>query len=297
MRAGGTASVILTDASGKPRANMNLKLRPRQWGDHIFRADDRPAVTDAEGRLTLNGIVPGLEYFIRDAQASLSQSGWWNLYNENRVLLAADGGPATAVTSPPTAEPPAGAISGVVVDSPGKPIAGASVTVENKDLLLLPQPQKIGGQIRQVIRADSTQTDSEGRFRFTDLTPGKTGLAVAAMGYRTEFVPSVSTGTEDLRVVLGEPRAYRHSGVVADISCRPVSGVEVTFIEETLSGPGKGKDGPRSRSARMNGASIGSTASAPATDSRRRFLYARKAGWHLGLRDGHDGGRPTGGSG
>jgi beta-lactamase regulating signal transducer with metallopeptidase domain len=188
-------------------------------------------------------------------------------------------------------------ISGVVVDVRGNPIAGASVTVENKDLLLLPQPEKIGGQIRRVIRADSTQTDSEGRFRFTDLMPGKTPITIAAAGYRTEFALSTATGTEDLRVVLGEPRPYRHSGVVADISCRPVADVEVTLVEETLSGPGKGKDEPPVTVHTNERGQYRFDRLLPPVDrqSVRRFLYARKAGYGAwGCEPDTTGGQATG---
>ncbi len=202
--------------------------------------------------------------------------------------------PATPL---PTAEPAGGAISGVVVDSRGTPIAGASVTVENKDLLLLPQPEKIGGQIRRVLRADTTQTDSEGRFRFTDLTPGKTPITLAAAGYRTEFALSTSTGTEDLRIVLGEPRPYRHSGVVLDISCRPVGGVEVTFVEETLSGPGKGEDVPPVTVRTDERGQYRFDRLLPPVDRQlvRRFLYARKPGYGAwGYEVDTTGGQPTG---
>ncbi len=217
--------------------------------------------------------------------------------SSRQSTTSAASGDFQPVTSPPTAKPAGGTISGVVVDSRGNPIAGASVTVENKDLLLLPQPEKVGSQIRQVIRADSTQTDSEGRFRFTDLTLGKTGITVAAAGYKTEFALSASTGMEDLRVILGEPRPYRHSGVVADISCRPVSGVEVTFIEETLSGPGKGKDEPpvTVRTNERGQYRFDRLLSPVDGRSVRRFLYARKAGYGVwGCEPDTTGGQATG---
>jgi beta-lactamase regulating signal transducer with metallopeptidase domain len=206
-------------------------------------------------------------------------------------------GPVTPVTAPPEAQRAGGEIAGVVLDFRGKPIAGASVTVENKDLLLLPQPEKIGSQIRRVLRADSTLTDSEGRFHITELTPGKTGITVAAAGYRTEFALSTATGTEDLRVVLGEPQPYRHSGVVADISCRPVAGVEVTFLEETLSGPGKGKDGPPVTVRTDERGQYRFDRLLPPVDrqSVRRFLYARKAGYGVwGCEPDTTGGQATG---
>ncbi|MGE5293608.1 MAG: carboxypeptidase regulatory-like domain-containing protein [Solirubrobacterales bacterium] len=90
MQKGQTASVVLRDKSGKPQANMPLIVLPRKWNNYLTRAEDRCATTDAEGKLTLDGVVPGLEYFIRDAKANLSQRGWWELYNENRVLLPSE---------------------------------------------------------------------------------------------------------------------------------------------------------------------------------------------------------------
>jgi beta-lactamase regulating signal transducer with metallopeptidase domain/protocatechuate 3,4-dioxygenase beta subunit len=492
MREGRTASVLLTDASGKPRANMNLTLRPRQWGDYVFRADDRSATTDAEGRLTLNGIVPGLEYFIRDAQANLGQSGWWNLYNENRVLLAA--GDVTPVSPPPPAtqqarrgssfprgatpgvrtgtewpisqggnghrywvvrvpegltwdeanaaaqarggylatitsaeenafvfalmqdaaywngprgpwiggyqtpgsglregwhwvtgepfvyspwspgqpndaggadetrleygwgattptdtwndqpdwfrdvysyvvesepggptqvgpaepvrgsaaqggndgegpqtrrialekssqvqnsaleNPKPGEISGVVVDPNGNPIIGAYVTLENRDLTQLPQPQKDSMRTGPVTREAFTQTDSRGRFTFARLNAGVIDLSVRAQGHRTEFLYGVSTGSTDLRFVLAEPRPYRVSGVVVDSRGRPLGDVRVTFTEETISGSGREKDRPpvTVRTDATGAFRFDRLLPPVAGPSIRRFLSARRQGYGVG---------------
>ena len=172
-------------------------------------------------------------------------------------------------------------LAGVIVDAAGKPIAGAYATLENLDLLLLPEPVRIESQTRRVMRANGTPTNAQGEFRFTDLAPGKTGVSVRAPGYRTEFARNLSTGTENLRIVLGEPRPYRLSGNVVDTSCKGLEGVEVTFIEETLSGPAKGSDAPplSLRTDQTGAFQIGRVL--PPVDGRsvRRSLFARKEGY------------------
>jgi beta-lactamase regulating signal transducer with metallopeptidase domain/Leucine-rich repeat (LRR) protein len=212
--------------------------------------------------------------------------------SDSSAVASGAGMTATA----PAPEDDGAGISGLVVDAAGKPIVGARVRVENKDLLLLPQPVTIHSEVRQVARPEETETDSQGRFRFTDLAPGKTGLRVSARGHRTEFV-AVATGTEGLRVVLGEPRPYRLSGVALDMSCRPVAGVEVTFIEETVSGPGQGSEAS-SVTLRTDdrGAYRFDRLLSPGDEpSVRRFLYARKAGYGAwGMQCDTTGGQPSG---
>ncbi len=281
MQEGRTASIILTDKSGKPRVNMALKLRPRKWEHYVFRADDRPASTDAEGRLTLDGIVPGLEYFLRDARANLSERGWWDLYNENRVLLPPEGSPAAPVTPTPTPEVAGTTIAGLVVDAAGKPISDARVGVENTDLLVLPEPKKFGSQMRKVIRDIDTRTDLQGRFHIADLNPGRTGISVWASGYRTESIPDIPTGTEDLRIVLGEPRPYQLSGVVVDDSGKGVPDAEVALIEETGSGRATAEGEPPA-TLRTDGAGafrLGRILLPADAKSGSHLLFARKPGY------------------
>lgn len=292
MREGARTSVVVTDKSGKPQANMALRIRPRKWDHHLFRADDRTVTTDAEGRLTLDGIVPGLEYFIRDAKANLSERGWRDLYNENRVLLPLDGGPAVLTLPAPQGD---GVISGAVVDPNGKPIAGAYVSLENTDLLLLPKPQKFGSQMRKVMRANGVQTDLQGQFRIADLNPGVTEIRVSAPRYRTEWIPNVAAGTEGLRIVLGEPRPYQLSGVVVDEASRGIEAVEVAFVEEATPGraPEEGNTTTTLRTDRTGAFRLDRTLPPVDWATARRSLFARKEGyavWGCDLDD--TGGQP-----
>jgi len=174
-------------------------------------------------------------------------------------------------------------ISGTVVDPNGNAIVEAHVTLEDKDLLQLPQPQKDDARTSPVMREASTQTDSQGHFAFAQLNPGITDLSAAAAGHRTEFLYGVSTGGADLRIVLAEPRPYRVSGVVVDGRDKPVPDVRVTFAEDTMSGPGRGKDGsPVTVRTDATGVFRFDRLLPPADgQSMRRLLYARKQGYGI----------------
>jgi len=119
-------------------------------------------------------------------------------------------------TPEPALDVPEDKIAGVVLDPNGQPIMDAQVTVENKALLLEPEPKQLGNRKALTIRWPYANTDKGGRFRFTDLNPGTTGL----------------------RTQLGEPRPatpYELSGIVQNEAGHPISDAEVILAEETRS--------------------------------------------------------------
>ncbi|MBN1359265.1 MAG: redoxin domain-containing protein [Sedimentisphaerales bacterium] len=87
MRAGQTAELPLTDRRGNPCANMEITVSPRMWGNHIPRADDLRGATDAEGCLKVDGIIPGMEYFLMDAKGSRSERDWPDKYYHDQLVL------------------------------------------------------------------------------------------------------------------------------------------------------------------------------------------------------------------
>jgi beta-lactamase regulating signal transducer with metallopeptidase domain/protocatechuate 3,4-dioxygenase beta subunit len=129
-------------------------------------------------------------------------------------------------------ESPNGEVSGVVVDQQGHPVANASVGIQNSDLLLLPEPMKLGGRMVPVMRPGHTQTDAQGKFCFTGLNPGTTGLSVVAAGYRSEHPKKISSHASALRIVLMRPSAYALSGTVVDDKGHPVCDAEIILADE-----------------------------------------------------------------
>ncbi|MBN1507118.1 MAG: redoxin domain-containing protein [Sedimentisphaerales bacterium] len=87
MQPGQIAEAMLTDRQGNPCASMTVNATPMMWGNHIPRAEDRRGTTDAEGRLRISGIVPGMTYFVMDARGSRSESGWWDKYYNDQLIL------------------------------------------------------------------------------------------------------------------------------------------------------------------------------------------------------------------
>ncbi len=120
-------------------------------------APERTAISDAEGRFRLSGLAHDLV----------------------RLRVRADGHPPLAVfAARPGADEPlvielsAGALlTGRVTDDTGAPVAAASVW-------LLPELQNRGQAVAWDSRDHATQTNSEGRFRFAHVTPGRWSLDV-----------------------------------------------------------------------------------------------------------------------
>jgi protocatechuate 3,4-dioxygenase beta subunit len=84
MQQGQIADVLLSDKQGKSCENLSVKIKPVMWGNRVFRADYHNARTDANGRLTINGIIPGMEYYVMDSRA---ESGPRDMYYTQTMTL------------------------------------------------------------------------------------------------------------------------------------------------------------------------------------------------------------------
>jgi hypothetical protein len=84
MQQGQVVDALLTDKRGESCANLFVKIKPVMWGNQIFRADYHNGQTDAEGRLKINGIIPGMKYYIMDSRA---ESGPRDMYYSQTVTL------------------------------------------------------------------------------------------------------------------------------------------------------------------------------------------------------------------
>ena len=156
----------------------------------------------------------------------------FNSYQE-AIKQLENGQPVEIRTTAPAVDILRDDISGFVEDQGGHPIGSASVSLLNKELVLLPNPMKFENKTHRVITNNfHTQTGSDGSFRLADLIPGRTDVVVKAEKYQTKTIKDVSTGTSGLRVVLDNPAAYKLSGRVADIEGNPVKDVQITLARD-----------------------------------------------------------------
>ncbi|MBN2588375.1 MAG: carboxypeptidase regulatory-like domain-containing protein [Sedimentisphaerales bacterium] len=234
MKEGQVADVLFTNEQGEPLINFPLGIMPKMWGNDVFRAEEHHGRTDAQGHLKINGVIPGMEYFIMDSRGNRSTSNWPELYfHDTKVLIPEDGQPVEIRTTAPAVEIMKEDISGFVEDQDGNPIENASVSLLNKELVLLPNPMKIGDQTHRVITDNYlTQTRNDGYFRLADLIPGRTDIVVKADSYQTKFLNNISTDTSGLKVVLDDPAAYKLSGRVVDIEGNPIKDVQITLARD-----------------------------------------------------------------
>ncbi len=123
-----------------------------------------------------------------------------------------------------------GRISGHVVNSKEKPVAGALVGFT---LLEQPQTQGENAAVSQMPGAFS-RTDEAGAFVLTGLPAGKSiHVPVRAKGYLPFISDELRAGTDDVRLVLEESQA-RLRGRVAEFDDRPVPDVFVIMIPEKI---------------------------------------------------------------
>jgi hypothetical protein len=157
----------VVDPAGSPIAGVDVVAEASHmpW---FFSADGEPAaVTDASGKFEISNRAPGASLSL-----AFRRSGFALKRVEN-VPVPVPGETAAApllVKLDPTAR-----ISGRVVDHDKKPIAGAAVRAR-----LASEGMTIYGGAD-----DDAQTDVEGRFTLTNVTPGSNDLTAEAEGHQS----------------------------------------------------------------------------------------------------------------
>jgi Carboxypeptidase regulatory-like domain len=116
--------------------------------------------------------------------------------------------PGSHIATQPPANPPAGSISGAVVDTNGDEVPGALVALENND---------------SRVQRTST-TDSAGSFKFDAVEPGKFTLTITSVGF-------AAWGSTDLALDPGE--SYQLPPVALRIA-PAMTEVEVNFTKHDI---------------------------------------------------------------
>ena len=118
------------------------------------------------------------------------------------VLLSAAGVEQSSAQARSGARLPEGSISGTILDAAtSQPLAGATVVVDLTSAGALPNPGTGSGSFVQMNRG--VLSDSQGRYRFKGLPPGRYRLQISRPGYRPSSVGVELHGAADSRVSVG----------------------------------------------------------------------------------------------
>ncbi len=204
----------VVDAAGRPVAGARLRLLRTRQDRPWERPQDWRAVTGADGRFEMAGLLPG-RYDLRAGAAGFAMS------EVPGIEVAAPGpaagpaggdGPAALGT---VVLRPGVAIEGLVVDRQDRPVAGAEIEVSGRRRLL---PPPLQGETAVVTGAD-------GRFLLGDLTAGESlSIRIGKPGFAARELDNTVAPTS-LRVVLAP--AGRLAGQVLDADRRAVEGATV----------------------------------------------------------------------
>jgi protocatechuate 3,4-dioxygenase beta subunit len=216
LRAGTITGRVTTDTDGRPVRGLLVTVTSMGRGLPFGRD---PAVTDGDGRYTLDGVAPG------EAMVTASGDGWVAKavgdvsqgYNPLSVTVA----PGSAATFDLVVTR-GGRLAGVVLGADGGPVTGALVRAEAKG---------DGAMIRAGNAGPATATGSDGVFLLEGLAPDAPyDVVVTALGAAPARVgPTVATTATTpprVEVRLVAPRSVEVSVVEAERGT-PVPGASV----------------------------------------------------------------------
>ncbi len=198
-----TIAGVVIDSAGKPVANATVRVAtgsPSTTTDTQgqFRLVGVPA-GEARVQVTGDGYTPlGFEFAIAaNVTVSLKLTLLPAPTPPPAAVVSAPAAPAVTAAAPDTSQVPPGrtSITGKVIDSTGRPIFGAAVQAISTNL--------------------STLTDSLGRFRVQNLSPGLVFVRVRKIGYLSEYFPlqteagKVASVTVKLRPASSAPALAR----------------------------------------------------------------------------------------
>ena len=186
LRRGISVTGRVLDRAGQPIAGASVRLGRNFW---------RPALTtDAAGRFDFRNQVAGDTFLTVEAAGHAAEA---------RPVRLHDGLPPFEFRLGP-----GGTIRGQVVDSQGRALAGALITVSRWT-----GPQTLGWR---------TQTDAAGRFAWDAAPTGRVSLAASKEGYGAAEMTIEPTGKEAIFTLMSTSR-LRIRGTVTDAATgRPI---------------------------------------------------------------------------
>lgn len=211
LKKGAAVSGTVVDEQGQPLAGARV-LMQIDFSDHesvIRSSSDFPeTVAGAGGRFSFEHLPPGRYDLVARADGLAPGFRPGIEVREGRTELD------------PLVLSPGVTLEGRVVDTEGKPIEGARVSLQNQS---------------QIPAGDSeVTTKPDGSFSFSALRPGlRTSISAYKDGYRWEPHPGIPVelpAARPVRIVLAQ--GCRITGRVVDERGRPVPDAELSFREE-----------------------------------------------------------------
>jgi len=211
LQATKTVSITIKDNAGEPVRNAALRLRPMVEGQRIPLAE-RTARTDEQGLLEIDGILPGLQYYLQDTsmgrQGRISRADVERQFEATLTLIPIEPNLSQQAESrgdeqhkyfsatQPARKPDvqvedtkietdssgeavnSGELTGRVVDENGNNVADAQVALSTEKIGVLVADGKLQ-PIRSDVESRIVQTDSQGVFDLGQMPDEDFDLIVA----------------------------------------------------------------------------------------------------------------------
>lgn len=209
-------SCVVSTPEGTPAGHLTFSYRPVMKGFGAYTMGGS-ATTDAQGKCTMAGVVPAFRYEI----------DWASGNEQNRDY---DTGSATVdLTALKDDEPVrftanqyTNALMGKVVDSAGKPVAGAKIYANHSPL----------------VRADKKNTDpsatsaADGSFELGTLGGGVIDLLIAADGCRSSIFQTRTDNIDFVATLNKLDEKYARKVQVLGTDGNPLAGAQVRIASQ-----------------------------------------------------------------
>jgi uncharacterized GH25 family protein len=223
---GGSIRGLVVDPQGEPIADAEVQTAGADRDGLLFRGG-RPgdvgaagAVTAADGSFTLEDLAPGVALDV-----IVTHPGY-----------GPGGAPGVAVPSEAPIRivlQPVSRVSGHVLGPDGKPVAGASVALNES-------PRRLGGAFFQAPSRHLHEgvTDDEGAFVFADVAPGPFQMSASAPGHQRAELRGleVKPGQDLSGIAIQLPAGATVEGRVTSTEGKPLADAQVVVADAAVNG-------------------------------------------------------------
>ncbi len=223
---GGAVHGVVVDPQGEPIADAEVRaagadrdgmsLRGGRPGD----AGTASAVTADDGSFTLEDLAPGVALDVTATHPGYGPGG-------APGVAVPSGTPVRIVLQPVSR------VSGHVLGPDGKPVAGASVALNES-------PRRLGGAFFQMPsrRLHEGMTDDEGAFSFPDVAPGSFQMSASAPGHQRAELRGleVKAGQDLSGIAIQLPAGATVEGQVTSTEGKPLADAEVLVADAAVNG-------------------------------------------------------------